>query len=78
MLTSQRIRKIWVDQKVLEISKVKEYRRYENSMIFEDFERIEDIEKHWRLQIIQEYLKFQRIRRAEKSLKVSKENVEKY
>lgn len=78
MLTSRRIRKIWGDQKVLEISKVKEYRRYENSMIFEDFERIEDIEKHWKLQRIQEYLKFQRIRRVEKSLKVSKENVEKY
>lgn len=78
MLTSRRIRKIWGDQKVLEISKVKEYRRYENSMIFEDFERTEDIEKHRRPQIIQEYLTFQRIRRIEKSLKVSKENVEKY
>lgn len=47
-------------------------------MIFEDFERTEDIEKHRRPQIIQEYLTFQRIRRIEKSLKVSKENVEKY
>lgn len=47
-------------------------------MIFEDFEWIEDIEKHWKLQRIQEYLKFQRIRRVEKSLKVSKEDVEKY